>query len=197
LGTPEAPLVLARETFAVLHHHVDSRDFAREISSARGRVERTIRVFPLLGKSSSLTSTVAEIPRHSVGRRFMDKTGRFCPFAASWAFSRLFRMASTRVSISRTLPRYSSNRRLSLELICRVKLPPVLHAIQGYSGFGGCRDSQIQASNLETVREFGKNTAGYLFASSCRMALVLGRQKDCQANVCCRATDSEESPKRV
>ena len=28
-------------------------------------------------------------------------------------------------------------------------------------------------------------------------ANVFGRQKDCQANVCCRATDSEESLKRV
>jgi hypothetical protein len=57
-----------------------------KISSGRGRVERTIRVFPLLGKSSSLTSTVAEILRHSVGRRSMEKTGRFCPFARVLGF---------------------------------------------------------------------------------------------------------------
>src|SRR5215469_6730961 len=50
----EAPFVRVRETFAVLHHHVNSMKFAREISSARGRIDRAIRVFSLLGKCKLL-----------------------------------------------------------------------------------------------------------------------------------------------
>ena len=56
----------------------------------------------------------------------------------------------------------------------------------------------VQASNLETIREFGKKHGGVLIRLIVSNgANVLGRQKDCQANVCCRATDFEESPKRV
>ena len=56
----------------------------------------------------------------------------------------------------------------------------------------------VQASNLETVRDFGKKHRGVLIRLiMSNGANVLGRQKDCQANVCCRATDYEESPKRV
>ena len=48
------------------------------------------------------------------------------------------------------------------------------------------------------VREFGKKHGGVLIRLIVSNgANVLGRQKDCQANVCCRATDFEESPKRV
>src|SRR5262249_11237806 len=56
----------------------------------------------------------------------------------------------------------------------------------------------VQASNLETVREFGMKHGGVLIRLIVSNgANVLGRQKNCQANVCCRAADSEEFPKRV
>jgi hypothetical protein len=50
----------------------------------------------------------------------------------------------------------------------------------------------IQASNPETVREFGKKHGRVLIRLLVSNgANVLGRQKDCQANVCCRAIDFE------
>jgi hypothetical protein len=56
----------------------------------------------------------------------------------------------------------------------------------------------VQASNLETVREFGSEQCGVLVRLIVSNgANVLGRQKDCQAHVSCRATDSEESKKRI
>ena len=60
----------------------------------------------------------------------------------------------------------------------------------------GCKT--IIGSRCKQVREFGKKHGGVLIRLIVSNgANVLGRQKDSQANVCCRATDSEESPKRV
>ena len=60
------------------------------------------------------------------------------------------------------------------------------------------RRAAVQASNHETVWEFGKKHGAVLIRLIVSNgANVLGRQKDCQAHVSCRATDSEESPKRI
>jgi hypothetical protein len=76
----EAPLfVLAKRLLSFTITSIPL-EFAREISSARGGVERTIRVFPFLGKSSSLTSTAAEILRHSAGRPFHGEDSPILPF---------------------------------------------------------------------------------------------------------------------